>query len=190
MDAIYRQLCRDHKHMQQLLDAFEKLLHQLGRNDRDPATLGLILDALDYLSVYPDKWHHPAEELVFARLLTKPIHDRDGIYKAQMQHERIAAATKNMSALFYAVANDAAVERHTLVGTCNDYLRLQRDHMELENRTIFPQIEMYLTDQDWDFIRTQLCTQQDPLFNDDTRKIYESLRQYLTEPQNPEVAVA
>ncbi|SHF16693.1 Hemerythrin-like domain-containing protein [Microbulbifer donghaiensis] len=190
MDAIYRQLCRDHKHMQQLLDAFEKLLHQLGRSDRDPATLSLILDALDYLSVYPDKWHHPTEELVFARLLTKPAHDRDAIYSAQMQHERIAAATKHMSGLFYAVANDSAVERHTLVDACTNYLQLQREHMELENRVIFPQIELYLTDTDWDAIRTQIGTQQDPLFNDDTRKTYESLRQHLTEPQNPVIAVA
>lgn len=37
MDAIYRQLYRDHKHMQQLLDAFEQLLHDLGKSDRDPA---------------------------------------------------------------------------------------------------------------------------------------------------------
>lgn len=117
---------------------------------------------------------------MFARLLTKPIHDRDAVTAVQLQHQRIRAATKQMNALFYAVANDAAVERGMLLGASNVYLQLQRDYMELENRTIFPQVEEYLTAGDWDLIRVQVRKQRNPLFNVDTRKIYESLHQYLT----------
>ncbi|WP_323845473.1 hemerythrin domain-containing protein [Microbulbifer magnicolonia] len=190
MDRIYRQLCRDHKHMQQLLDIFERLLQQLGRRDRDPATLPQMLDALDYFSIYPDKWHHPVEDLVFARLLTKPIHDRDAVYRAQMQHERIAAATRNMGTLFYAVANDAAVERRILVDAADHYLRLQRDHMALENRAIFPQLEQYLDAGDWNTIRAQIAELRDPVFDDGTRKIYESVHEYLTEAPIPATAFA
>ncbi len=190
MDTIYRQLCRDHKHMQQLLDAFEQLMRNLNSSDRDPATLGLILDALDYFSVYPDKWHHPVEELVFARLFAKPIRDRNSVITAQLQHQRIMTATKQMNALFYAVANDAAVERRMLTSASNVFLQLQRDHVELENHAIFPQIEEYLTAEDWDSIRGQVRAQRDPLFGADTRKIYESLHQYLTEPRSPEAAFA
>lgn len=184
MNAIYRQLCCDHKHMQQMLDSFEQLLLDLfGRSDRDPNTLSLILDALDYFSVYPDKYHHPVEDLILARLLNKPIHEREAIYEAQMQHEQIAAATKHMCALFYAVANDAMVERRVLQGASNTYLELQRSHISLENSAIFPQIEQYLDAEDWEQIHKQVKEIKDPFFDEDAKKIYESLRDYLVQPE-------
>ncbi|GAA5443316.1 hypothetical protein Misp06_01492 [Microbulbifer sp. NBRC 101763] len=191
MNTIYRQLCCDHKHMQQMLNAFEQLLLDLfGRSDRDPNTLTLILDALDYFSVYPDKYHHPVEDLILARLLTKPIHGRDAIYEAQMQHEQIAAATKHMCALFYAVANDAMVERRVLQGASNNYLQLQRSHISLENSAIFPQIEQYLDAEDWKQINKQVAEIKDPLFDENAKKIYESLRNYLVQPETAEKALA
>ncbi|WP_444899795.1 hemerythrin domain-containing protein [Microbulbifer sp. VAAC004] len=186
MNNIYRQLCLDHKNMQQMLNAFERLLQDLfGTHERDPNTLSLILDALDYFSVYPDKYHHPVEDLILARLLTKPVHDRSAIYEAQMQHEKIAATTKHMCALFYAVANDAMVERRVLQGASNSYLQLQRNHIELENSAIFPQIEQYLQVEDWKQIYRQVKQLRDPFFDKNTRNVYESLREYLTQPETP-----
>ncbi|WP_299579811.1 hemerythrin domain-containing protein [uncultured Microbulbifer sp.] len=191
MNSIYRQLCLDHKNMQQMLNAFEHLLLDLfGDSERDPNTLSLILDALDYFSVYPDRYHHPVEDLILARLLTKPVHDRNAIYEAQMQHEQIAATTKHMCALFYAVANNAMVERRVLQGASRAYLQLQRSHIDLENSIIFPQIEQYLQMEDWKQIRRQVEEIKDPLFNKSTKNIYESLHEYLTQPEQPIKAFA
>ncbi|GAB2887744.1 hemerythrin domain-containing protein [Microbulbifer echini] len=191
MNSIYRQLCLDHKNMQQMLNAFEHLLQDLfGDSERDPNTLSLILDALDYFSVYPDRYHHPVEDLILARLLTKPVHDRNAIYEAQMQHEQIAATTKHMCALFYAVANNAMVERRVLQGASRAYLQLQRSHIDLENSIIFPQIEQYLQVEDWKQIRRQVEEIKDPLFNKSTKNIYESLHEYLTQPEQPIKAFA
>ncbi|WP_226642549.1 hemerythrin domain-containing protein [Microbulbifer variabilis] len=191
MNNIYRQLCLDHKNMQQMLNAFEHLLEDLfGSNERDPNTLSLILDALDYFSVYPDKYHHPVEDLILARLLTKPVHDRNAIYEAQMQHEQIAATTKHMCALFYAVANDAMVERRVLQGASYTYLQLQRKHIELENSAIFPQMEQYLEVEDWKQIHKQVKQLKDPFFDQKTKNVYESLREYLTQTELPIQAFA
>ncbi|MFA0811738.1 hemerythrin domain-containing protein [Microbulbifer epialgicus] len=191
MNTIYRQLCSDHKHMQQMLGVFEQLLLGLfGRSDRDPNTLSCILDALDYFSVYPNKYHHPVEDLIFARLLTKPVHDRNSIYEAQMQHEQIATATKHMCALFYAVANDAMVERRVLQGACNAYVQLQRSHINLENSAIFPQVEQYLNTEDWKQIHKQVEEINSPVFNESTKKVYESLRENLIQPERPVKALA
>lgn len=182
MNRIYRQLCRDHMHMQQLLDAFEQLLCELDRRDRDPSTLALILDALDYISVYPDHWHHPVEDLVFERLLEKPIPNRDVITATQAEHRQIADTTRHMNRLFYAVANDAAVVRDKLLGAARDYLQLQRDHMQRENCVVFPLVEEYLRPADWAAIEKRLQLRRDPLFNPGVKRTYEALHEYLTEP--------
>lgn len=190
MSYIYRQLCRDHKHMQQLLDTFEGLLHDLGKGDRDPATLSLILDALDYFSVYPDKWHHPVEDLVFERLLAKPIDDRDAVVATLAEHRSIAAATRKLNSLFYAVANDAAVERNKLTGAASEYLRLQRRHIQKENRVIFPLVEQHLSRADWEHIGAQLKKQSNPLFNSGVKKLYDTLYENLAECGRQKLASA
>ncbi|WP_346837510.1 hemerythrin domain-containing protein [Microbulbifer sp. SAOS-129_SWC] len=190
MHRIYRQLCRDHKHMQQLLDAFERLLFELGRRERDPATLSLILDALDYISVYPDRWHHPVEDLVFERLLDKPIPNRDAVIATQAEHRRIAAATRHLNKLFYAVANDAAVVREKLLDAARHYLQLQREHMQRENCTVFPLMEKHLSAADWAAIEARLQLQRDALFNPGVKRMYEAIHASLVESGSPVAAIA
>lgn len=184
MDTIYRQLCCDHQAMQQMLDTFEQLLLDLfGHSDRDPNTLSCILDALDYFSVYPDQYHHPLEDLMFARLLLKPVQNRDAIYKARMQHQQIASATKHICALFYAVANNAMVERKRLESTCSAYIQLQRTHIHLENSALFPQVERYLDAEDWRLIHMQAKNLDNPFFDNKMKKVYETLREHFTQHQ-------
>lgn len=190
MHHLYQQLCRDHRNMQQLLDAFEQLLADFGRRERDPATLGLILDALDYISVYPDRWHHPLEDLAMERLRTKPAANMVPADRTMAEHKALTAATRRMNLLFYAIANDAAVERTQLFGPAREYLTLQRQHMERENREVFPQLERLLTAEDWEQIERQLQVQRDPLFNRGLREMYDSLHDYIANFQQPERASA
>ncbi|WOX04533.1 hemerythrin domain-containing protein [Microbulbifer pacificus] len=188
MNGTFKQLCSDHKHMQTLLDVFEHLLQQLGKHDRDPATLSLIMDALDYFSVYPDQWHHPIEDLVFEHLLGKPVDVRDVIHKTLNEHEKIAAATRRMNQLFYAVANDAAVERELLFGAARDYIELQRRHLKRENEILFPLVAELLTPADWHDIRTKLEQRQSAHFTEGVKKLYESAYRGLAELATEAVA--
>ncbi|GAB2509225.1 hemerythrin domain-containing protein [Microbulbifer agarilyticus] len=175
MHKIYQQLCCDHNQMQQLLDAFEGLLEQLGKQDRDPATLPLILEALDYFSVYPDQWHHPIEDLVFEQLLGKPVDVRDVIDKTLREHNHIADATRKMSQLFYAVANDAAVEREQLFSAAQEYIVLQRKHMQRENKILLPLVADLLTQEDWDCIQDKIHQRQSAHFNAGVKRLYQAV---------------
>ncbi|WP_295801019.1 hemerythrin domain-containing protein [uncultured Microbulbifer sp.] len=182
MHSIYRQLCCDHKHMQRLLDVFETLLQQLGKQDRNPATLTMILDALDYLSVYPDQWHHPVEDLVFEQLLGKPVDVRDVINRTFKEHHQIAVATRKMNSLFYAVANDAAVEREQLFGAAREFIELQRRHLQRENEILFPLVAEMLTENDWDDVQNKIQQRQSMHFNTGVKRLYESVYEELAEP--------
>ncbi|WP_066961380.1 hemerythrin domain-containing protein [Microbulbifer sp. Q7] len=181
MHSIYRQLCCDHKHMQRLLEVFEGLLEQLTKQERDPATLGMILEALDYFSVYPDQWHHPIEDLVFEHLLGKPVDVRDVINKTLKEHHQIAAATRKMSKLFNAVANDAAVEREALFGAAREYIDLQRRHLQRENEILFPLVADLLTIDEWNAIQDRLREQQSVHFNAGVKRLYDAMYETLAE---------
>lgn len=175
MNSIYRQLCRDHRDMQQLLDTFEQLLDDLARRDRDPNTLSLILDALDYISVYPNQWHHPVEDIAFSRLLDKAPQFRNRVNAVCAEHRRIDDASRHMNRLFYTVANDAAVERECLFGSAQAYLQLQRDHIEGENRDLFPLLEQYLDASDWRAVAAQLRARQNPVYTPAMKQLYDTL---------------
>ena len=181
MHGIYRQLCDDHKHMHKLQDVFETLIDELGRQDRDPATLSMVLDALDYFSVYPDQWHHPVEDLVFGRLLSKPVDIRDVVGKIAAEHKAIATATRNMNRLFYAIANDAAVERQELFSAAREYIALQRAHMKKENEILLPLVSQHLTDTDWKEVADALLEKQSSHFHQGVKRLYQAIYQDLSE---------
>ena len=76
MHKIQRQLHTDHHHLHKLLNC---LSHEIGCYDFDSKRapdLAIILSALDYVRTYPDKWHHPSEDIIFNRLLKKKVKER------------------------------------------------------------------------------------------------------------------
>ncbi|SDJ95837.1 hemerythrin domain-containing protein [Microbulbifer yueqingensis] len=182
MDSIYVQLCRDHSNIRQMLDAFEQLLAEMAREERDPSTLDLILEALDYIAIYPEKWHHPVEEMVFDLLLAKGNQgiEPELIARARAEHRRLGQETRRMKELFYAVANDCAVERDYLRGAAKEYLVAQRAHIMLEEHCIFPLMERYLGDVDWELVRDRLSECEDAVFGPAMRGQYEAVRKYVS----------
>ncbi|MFI2811446.1 hemerythrin domain-containing protein [Microbulbifer sp. M83] len=188
MDSIFAQLCQDHRNIQQVLDALEQLLAEMTREDRDPSTLDLIIDALDYIAIYPEKWHHPVEDVTCEILLAKPGVEPEPILRAREEHRRLARETRKMKELFYAVANDCAVERDHLYGAARQYLAAQRSHILMENHCVFPLMERYLEPEDWELVRAQLGDREDPVFGPAMRDQYDAVQRYVSNSQPATVA--
>ncbi|GMG87705.1 hemerythrin domain-containing protein [Biformimicrobium ophioploci] len=181
MDTLYEQLCLDHRNLTRLMTALESLLDDLARSERDPATLSMILDSIDYISVYPDKWHHPIEEKVMEKLRAKPECDQALLDEIHSEHNGLADATRHMATLFYAIANDCAVERNNLLGSAREYVAMQRQHIKLENRKLFPMMEKLMSEDDWREVRRSIDAKADPLFSASIRQQYDVLYQYVVE---------
>ena len=71
MHRIQRQLQIDHNHMQRLLDCFGHEIDCYDFDSKRSADLNIILSTLDYIKTYPNKWHHPTEDIIFNWLLKK-----------------------------------------------------------------------------------------------------------------------
>ena len=68
MHKIQRQLYLDHHHIQRLLHCLNKEIDCYDFNSKRAADLAVILSALDYIVSYPDKWHHPTEDIIFGQM--------------------------------------------------------------------------------------------------------------------------
>ena len=188
MDSIYVQLLQDHLNIQRALDNFERLLEEMHCAGRDASTLELIMETLDYIAVYPDQWHHPIEDLIFSHLLGKGDVAAEPVNRALGDHRQLLADTRRITELFYAIANDCAVERDQLYSAAKEYIDAQRQHIERENTEVFPLLEQHLASTDWEQIRTQLLERPAPAIAPELRAHYDALQQRVSLPRSSAIA--
>jgi hemerythrin-like domain-containing protein len=110
----------------------------------------LIEAAVDYFSYMPDRWHHPVEELIAARLAA-----RDPKWSGQYaalgdSHARLADNLHAFHRGLREVLADAELPRADLVRQARNFIDLQRGHLAMEEAEFFPAAERVLTEADWD----------------------------------------
>ena len=179
MHTIQRQLHTDHYHLQRLLNC---LSHEIDCYDFDSKRvpdLDIILSALDYVRTYPDKWHHPSEDIIFNKLLQKEVKESKLIKQLQNEHERIVLETKEINELFNSVADDCIVSAVELLSSARKYIAMQKKHLNKENEFVYPLMETEFTEQDWREIEKEVKIQSDPLFNNRSKKEYDQLYRYI-----------
>lgn len=156
MNLIVEQLHNDHRQLVRVLyhlDREIKALHGLGGAK---ANLAAILDQLDYIQVYPEIWHHPAEDFITELLMQKNIREADWLSACTEEHQILELLTENLySYLDQYVAGKTEV-RSRLIKAGSDYVKRQLSHMEHEQHCLFPLMERYLDEQDWAEIKAHL----------------------------------
>ena len=65
--GVIEMLYSEHSHFLSLLDTLEQETEKL-KPGKVP-DYHLLLDIVDYLTHYPDQYHHPREDLLFAKML-------------------------------------------------------------------------------------------------------------------------
>ncbi len=123
-DALH-QLTRDHGNMARLLDLLERRIAEYG--DGRPFDAEAFRGIMDYLLNYPDLCHHPKEDLVYRRLRKVDAH---------------RAAVRN-------VAFGAELPRPWFEKAGNRLIAVTREHIDKEERGLFPLALRSLTARDW-----------------------------------------
>ena len=179
MHKIQRQLHTDHFHLQRLLNCFGNEIDCYDFDSTRRADLAVILSALDYVHVYPDKWHHPAEDLIFDKLIQKDVKESTLIKELKNEHQEIIQETNRIYELFQDVAEDCIVSTDKLLETARHYVKLQKQHLDKENEHIYPLMDTAFSEKDWSEIEKQVTLQSDPLFNNQSKKEYDHLYRYI-----------
>ncbi len=175
MHAIEKQLYRDHYHLQRLLAHLSQEVENYECGMASSVELPLILDTLDYIRFYPERWHHPMEDKIFDRMLAKHPSEAEFITQVQLEHGQLSQLTRYMSQLFDAVANDCIVPVTELVRTTREFIQRQQAHIDRENEMVYPLMEKYLTESDWEELEAEISTEQDPLFDAPLKADYQNL---------------
>jgi len=139
----------------------------------------LLRDVVYYLHHYADRYHHPRENVAFARLIA---HDPWlGIVIGRILQEHRVLENAGAALLKYLddILEDAVIPRATVESAAATYLVYYRHHLAAEEAEILPRAARTLTPEDWKAVAAAVPAVADPLFGDDVAERYRELRRRL-----------
>ena len=173
----------DHVNFTWLLDVLEQQVAKF--HSDEPPDYGLMLDIAYYLRHFPDRYHHPREDVAFARLVKRDPGARALVDRLSQEHRVIAAAGDELLDNLNSVVNEVMVERATLEASAATYLAYYRHHLATEEEAIMPLAERLLTAEDWADAAAAVAAGSDPLFGSNVDTRYKALlKQIARSSQN------
>ena len=182
MPPIIDLLRREHGYIVSVLDVLEQQLRRFEIGDQ--ADYEIVAAAVEYFQGFPDRCHHPKENLVFDRLRKRDPSVVQEIGDLAQAHRDIEAALRALGGALTAVLNDAEVPRQIFVQIAKDFIAQQRQHCALEETQFFPAIARILADDDWKVLQGAMTQERDQLLNGSGDRRFELLRRTILEWQS------
>lgn len=180
---LMKALRAEHRHMATVMQLFERQLDAIAGGEL--VDTHVVYEIMHYMVTWPDRFHHPREDLIYARVAEVDPAAADAVDTLQRDHDNTAKLGRGML---------RDIERWRLgevagsvvVKSGRAYIEHIYEHMNVEEKVVFPRIEHTLTYQDWRELAEddQLEAVASPVFGPQvqrefrnmTRKLRRSLR--------------
>ena len=167
----------EHVYFNQLLSLLQKQVDLFHRGEEP--NYELMQDIVSYLREYSDRFHHPREDVAFARL-AKHCPDLElALARLGQEHRVIAQAGETLAAQLRAILGGAVVPRAEMEVAAATYLVYYGNHIAKEEEDVLARAVKELTAEDWEAIRTAVPPGRDPLFGTDADERYRELRRQI-----------
>ncbi|CZF79135.1 hemerythrin domain-containing protein [Grimontia marina] len=171
---------RDHRNISRLLKLLSKKLTAI--QQERPVNYSLIKDTVSYLQEYAEKYHHPKEDLIYHYYL-QHYPDSEGVARLDDEHEALAGLTAEFADTVDMILMDAVIPLDLFADKLNRFVGCQKEHLDLEEKTILPVLEQTLTTEDWEYLQTQWEEEDiDPLFGEQVADRFKELSAALKGP--------
>ena len=163
MSNIIQILLEEHRNIDKLLLVLERELDVFDRSEEPDYEI--FQAVIQYFQDYPENCHHPKEDMVFEKLKARDAAAADRVGDAEADHR---VETLRLRRLVEAVEDILAGReflRQTFHDVVHEFIAHQRQHMDKEERLLFPAAIKGLRPDDWADIDARLNDRKDPLFN-------------------------
>jgi hemerythrin-like domain-containing protein len=170
-------LREEHRYFESLIEIAREQQELLASGGE--ADFKILEELLQYLTEYPEDYHHPREDILFARL--REIDPESGVMLDSLLsgHEEIHNASSH---LYYTVmrANSGEnIRRKRLADSLDRFVQGYEKHIHDEDEIIFARALEVMTDQDWADVEGGMEHIEDPLFGKRVRRRYRHLANVL-----------
>ena len=173
------QLHQDHVNTRRLLVLLQKQMDAFDKGDE--TDFGLMQSIVDYISEYTDSVHHPKEDLIYAALENRDPSCKTLVDELHKEHKQLSSLTKELTLVLEEIVLDSVISRESVSRQGHDFITKNREHLEKEEKTIFPLVLKTLTNEDWKSIEPSLMQQDDPLFGKSIQDKYKTLYSQITD---------
>ncbi len=175
MKPIIDKLHDDHINFIKLLEFLETQKNLL--KSCQQIDIESILDAIQYMKEYPDLVHHPLENVVFKYFLADHDEVCDELKALLQEHDELPVLTDKLMEMLQSALAAVPQKREELCRYLEEYIVIQKEHMNKEESLAYPTIKSVLNDHDWENISSELEFIKDPLFGNNVKKSYQALLQ-------------
>jgi hemerythrin-like domain-containing protein len=177
MPKIIEILLEEHQNIEKLLLVLE---HELDLFDRGARPDYEILQSIiQYFQDYPESCHHPKEEMIFAKLQARDPDAARGFGDVEAEHELETKRLRSFARAVDSVLADQEFLRENFHLAVRDFIAHQRQHLEKEERLLFPAAVKSLQPEDWAAIDARLDAREDPLFNSVVEEKFHNLQKTI-----------
>ncbi len=148
-------------------------------HEQAEANYELMLDIVYYLTHYPDRFHHPREDIAFGKLAERDASAQLRVRELLGEHKVIAAAGERLVEHLNRILGDAMLERESVEVDAATYIVYYRQHMAREETDLFPRLEDVLGNEDWKAVDDAIAAEADPLFGSEVGQRYQQLHRQI-----------
>lgn len=164
----------EHMRFARLLDFLERQMAAFHAGEHPE--YDLMREVVHYLRHFADRFHHPREDVAFARLAERDPDMQLSINRRLQEHRVITVAGEALLKHLDDILEDAVIERAAVEAAAATYLVYYRHHLNAEETGVLPRAAQLLTPADWAAVAAAVPAGADPLFGDDVGARYRELR--------------
>jgi hemerythrin-like domain-containing protein len=170
-------LQKEHTDFTKLLDLLEAQISLFRHGERPD--YDLMLDVFYYMTNFPDRFHHPKEDLAFAMLAERDSNAKPVVEELARQHRVIAESGSRFLDNLNAALAGAMLKREAVEIPGLEYVAFYRSHMRMEESELFPLARTLLRDDDWARIGVAAESINDPLFGSQVEERYRTIHRQI-----------
>jgi len=177
MHPRLEELHQDHLNLAKVLRLLESQLADIRAGEH--TDLNTLSEIVDYVESYPDLFHHRHENVIFLAYLER-CGGRCELFEGLLEeHVRLVNKTHEIREHIQQWWHDSPVPRERITAIIADYLRLQWNHLNLEEDSAFGVLDRELTADDWERIKASAPIASDPLFGNLSRQRFTGILDQL-----------
>lgn len=177
MADMMQRLGEEHRNIARLLDILERQLAIFQRGERPDYD---VLSAIaDYFTGFPDRCHHPKEDLILRRLRDKYPAAAEAVGDLEGEHDRIGTLALDFRQAVHNVMDGMEMPRESFQAVLRHFIDDQHQHMQMEQERFFPIAQQHLTPEDWAELEAAASDEADPVFGSQVAAEFESLRKAI-----------
>lgn len=175
MARIIEILLDEHRNIEKLLLVLEQELNVF--DHAESPDYEILQTAVEYFLEYPEKYHHPKEDIIFEKLKMRNPAAAAGIGDAESEHHLETRRLHRFAQAIDAILAGREYPRQNFHDVVRDFIDHQRQHMQKEEEFLYPAAIKDLRAEDWTEIDARLNDKNDPLFDEVREKKFDNLRQ-------------